>query len=395
MSPQPLTGIRVVDLTRVLSGPFCTMLLADMGADVIKVESGRGDGLREQGSERPGIRHYFASFNRNKRSVLLDLRRAEGKAVLERMLGSADVLVENFRPGVLAEMGFTPDRLEQINPRLIVASINGYGSTGPYVGRPAFDFIAQAMSGHMASTGEPGGPPMRMAAPISDLVAGLFCAFGIVNAIRAREQTGRGQRVEAAMVNAMVSMLAFLASEVFATGEPPPRTGNDHAIMAPYGLFRAADGDIAVAPASHDILAKFMAELGLSDMIKQPGYDTHEGRRAHRAELNEAVNERMAGADVDHWIDRLNKAGVPAGKVLSPPEVLADPQITAQEMVIDVDHGAHGLLRMVGFPVKLSQTPAKVRRPAPDLGQHTQEVLAELGLAEREIEELRAGKVLR
>jgi CoA:oxalate CoA-transferase len=392
MNPQPLTGIRVIDLTRVLSGPFATMLLADMGADVVKVETPQGDTLRGQGEMVSGLSWYFASFNRNKRSVVLDLRKDEGKAVLARLLGGADVLVENFRPGVLAEMGFDQARLDGINPRLIVASINGYGSMGPYADRPSFDFIAQAMSGFMATTGEKDGPPMRAGAPITDLIAGLYCAFGVVNAIRARELTGRGQRVEAAMVNGMVSMLGYLTSEYLATGQAPERNGNDHPIASPYGLFRARDGDIAIAPATPEILARFMRELGLAHVLDRPELQTAEQRRTARPELNALVNERLSSNTQDHWIRRLNAAGVPCGKVLSVAEVLEDPQVQAQEMVIEVDHGASGVVRMVGFPVKLSDTPARLRHPSPGLGAHTDEVLAEAGLSREEIARLRASR---
>ena len=391
---QPLTGIRVVDLTRVLSGPFCTMLLADMGADVLKIETPQGDTVRVQGDTSRGMSWYFASFNRNKRSIVLDLRKDEGKAVLARMLEKADVLVENFRPGVLAEMGFGPDRLVALNPRLIVGSVNGYGSTGPYVDRPSFDFIAQAMSGFMATTGEPDGAPMRAGPPVTDLIAGLYCAFGIVNAIRAREQTGRGQRVEAAMVNGMVSMLAYLSSEYFSTGKPPARTGNDHPIASPYGLFTAKDGALAVAPATNEILQKFLVTIGLDSLTDKADYKTAEQRRATRPEINRMVNERMATDTQANWIERLNAAGVPAGKVLTVPEVLEDPQIKAQDMVIDVEHPKQGVVRMVGFPVKLSDTPCVVRHPAPELGAHTTEVLAELGLAADEIARLKSGKVI-
>ncbi len=394
MQLQPLTGIRVIDLTRVLSGPFSTMLLADMGADVVKIETPQGDTVRGQGEEVDGLSWYFASFNRNKRSVVLDLRKDEGKAVLARLIAHADVLAENFRPGVLAEMGFTEARLEEINPRLIVASINGYGSTGPYADRPSFDFIAQAMSGFMATTGEKDGPPMRAGAPITDLVAGLYCAFGVVNALRARELTGRGQRVEAAMVNGMVSMLAYLASEYLSTGRSPQRNGNDHPIASPYGLFRARDGDIAVAPATPEILARFMAELGLAHVLERPDMRTAEQRRAARGELNALINERLAADTQAHWIDRLNAAGVPCGKVLSVAEVLEDPQVKAQDMVIEVDHGARGVVRMVGFPVKLSGTPARLRRPAPELGAHTGEVLTEAGFSAAEIAGLRERRVV-
>jgi crotonobetainyl-CoA:carnitine CoA-transferase CaiB-like acyl-CoA transferase len=394
MHVQPLTGIRVIDLTRVLSGPFSTMLLADMGADVIKIETPQGDTVRGQGEMVGGLSWYFASVNRNKRSVVLDLRKDEGKAVLARLIARADVLAENFRPGVLAEMGFSEQRLAEINPRLIVASINGYGSTGPYARRPSFDFIAQAMSGFMATTGEKDGPPMRAGAPITDLVAGLYCAFGVVNAIRARELTGRGQRVEAAMVNGMVSMLGYLTSEYLSTGRSAPRNGNDHPIASPYGLFRAADGDIAIAPATPEILARFMGELGLTHVLDRPDMRTAEQRRAARGELNALINEQLATGTQEHWIGRLNAAGVPCGKVLSVAEVLEDPQIEAQEMVIDVDHGSRGTVRMVGFPVKLSDTPARLRHPAPELGAHANEVLTEAGFAQEEIDALRRHKII-
>jgi crotonobetainyl-CoA:carnitine CoA-transferase CaiB-like acyl-CoA transferase len=394
MPQQPLSGIRVIDLTRVLSGPFATMMLADMGADVVKVETPQGDPVRTQGDLSHGFSWYFAAFNRNKRSIVLDLRKPDGREILGKLIAGADVLVENFRPGVLAEMGFDQARLDALNPRLVVASINGYGSTGPYVDRPAFDFIAQAMSGFMATTGVPGGDPMRAAPPITDLIAGLYCAFGVVSAIRARDLNGRGQRVEAAMVNGMVSMLAYLSSEYFATGREPERTGNDHPIASPYGLFHTANGAIAVAPATVEILAKFMRELSLSDVLERDDLKTSEQRRAARVELNALVDARMKLESQDYWIDRLNKAGVPTGKVLSISEVFSDPQIAAQEMAIDVEHPGHGVIRMTGFPVKLSETPCVIHRPAPDLGADTAAVLAEIGCDAAELERLRASKVV-
>jgi CoA:oxalate CoA-transferase len=392
---QPLAGIRVIDLTRVLSGPFCTMLLGDMGADVVKIE-GRdgGDPVRGQGSVVDGLSWYFAAFNRNKRSLVLDLRKEEGKAVLARLLAGADVLVENFRPGVLGEMGFSEERLAAINPRLVVASVNGYGSQGPYVDRPAFDFIAQAMSGFMAATGEPDGEPMRAAPPITDLIAGLYCAFGIVAALHTRERDGHGQRVEAAMVNSMVSMMAYLASGFLAEGKVAERTGNDHPIAAPYGLFRAADGDIAIAPPLPRILERFMAELGLAHLLSQPEYATPARRHARRHELRRLVDARLATDTQANWIARLNEAGVPCGKVMDIGEVLGDPQIAAQEMVIDVPHPGHGDVRMVGFPVKLSATPCAVRLPAPALGEHTREILAEAGLSPEELSDLSRNGVI-
>jgi crotonobetainyl-CoA:carnitine CoA-transferase CaiB-like acyl-CoA transferase len=370
------------------------MLLADMGADVVKIETPQGDTVRGQGDTSRGMSYYFAGFNRNKRSVVLDLRKPEAKDILARMLSDADVLVENFRPGVLAEMGFTPARLAEINPRLVVGSVNGYGSTGPYVDRPAFDFIAQAMSGFMAATGEPGGAPMRAANPITDLIAGLYCAYGIVNAILARDKTGQGQRVEAAMVNGMVSMLAYLATEYFSTGAAPERTGNDHAIVSPYGLFSTSTGDIAVAPATNEIMQKFMRALDLPDVLERPEFKTPELRRQNRSQINQLVNAQMAGQTQDYWIEKLNAAGVPAGKVQTIPEVFADPQIAAQDMVLEVEHPGRGVIKMVGFPVKLSDTPCVVRHPAPELGAHTAEVLKEIGVDDTTIADLAARKIV-
>ncbi|WGF88962.1 CaiB/BaiF CoA transferase family protein [Marinivivus vitaminiproducens] len=383
---QPLDGIRVVDLTRILSGPFCSMLLADMGADVIKIEPpGTGDPVRGQGAGRDGLSWYFAGFNRNKRSVTLDLKSAEGRAVLARLIESADVLVENYRPGILAKMGFDAERLEALNPRLIVASVNGYGSTGPYVDRPAFDFIAQAMSGFMSVNGEPDGVPLRSAPPLTDLVAGLYTAFGVVNALRARELTGRGQCVEASMTNGIMSLFAYLASDYLATGQLPNRTGNDHPIASPYGLFTCKDGQVAVAPSTNVILRRFFAVLGLPDPLSDPELDTMEKRVAHRARLNRMIDERMREETQDVWIERLNAAGVPCGRVQDLSEAFADPQVLAQEMVLDVPHPGRGVVRMLGFPVKFSDTPCRVRHPTPELGADVDAVLGEIGYDEATI----------
>ncbi|KFB09283.1 CaiB/BaiF CoA transferase family protein [Nitratireductor basaltis] len=391
----PLEGIRVIDLTRVLSGPFCTMMLGDMGAEVIKIETAKGDPTRAQGTLKDGFSWYYASFNRNKKSLVLDLYREEGKRVLERLIEEADVLVDNFRPGVLAAMGFGAERLKKINPRLVTASINGYGSTGPYVDRPAFDFIAQAMSGLMSVNGAEGTPPMRVAQPITDLVAGLYCAFGIVSALRARDLNGVGQHVETAMMNGAISMMAYLASEHLATGQLPERTGNDHPLVAPYGLFAARDGQIAVAPSNDVILQRFLNALQLGHLMDDPRYDTNEKRFARRDELSQLIDQALSNGTQDEWIDHLNAAGVPCGKVQNLAEAFNDPQVQAQEMVIEVEQPHHGPIRMLGFPVKLTGTPCKVARPAPLLGGDTRDVLAEAGFSGSEIEELLEASVVR
>lgn len=376
---KPLDGIRVVDLTRVLSGPFCTMLLGDMGAEVIKVEPpGQGDPVREQGGIRDGLSWYFASFNRNKKSVELDLRDPADKALLARLIAGADVLVENFRPGVLAKMGFGPAELEALNPRLVTCSVNGFGSTGPYVDRPAFDFITQAMSGFMSVNGRADQPPLRSGQPITDLVAGLYAAFGVVNALRARDLNGRGQHVESAMLNGILSFMAYLASEHLLTGELPARTGNDHPLVAPYGLFRARDGEVAVAPSNDMILRRFLRALDLEHLLDDPRFDENPKRFARRDELNAIIDARMATDSQEAWIARLNAAGVPSGKVQTLREAIEDPQVRAQEMVIEVPHPGHGTVRMLGFPVKLHGTPCEVRLPAPELGEHNDEILGPL-----------------
>lgn len=379
---QPLSGIKVIDLTRILSGPFCTMLLGDMGADVIKIEgAGDGDPVRRQGARVDDFSWYFASFNRNKRSMVLDLRSPEGKAVLTQLIARSDVLVENFRPGVLAEMGFDDERLAAINPRLVTAGITGYGASGPYAERPAFDFVVQAMSGFMASSGAADGPPMRCAPPITDLVAGLYAAWGIVNALRARDQSGRGQRVEAAMMTGILSMFAYLSADYLATGKLPVRTGNDHPIASPYGLFSASDGEIAVAPSTEDILARFLGLLGLKHLLDESRFATNPQRVVHRQELNRLINERVSTDTQANWISRLNLGGVPCGRVQDIGEALRDPQMVHQEMVLDIAHPGHGVVKMVGFPVKLSASPCVVRYPAPDYGAHTEEILEQLRLS--------------
>ena len=375
---MPLKGLRVIDLTRILAGPFCTQLLADLGAEVIKIEGPRGDPVRQQGVIVDGMSWYFAQFNRNKQSVVLNLYDDDDKNVLSRLLETADVLVENFRPGILSDMGFGPHELERLNPRLIHASVNGYGTTGPYADRPSFDFIAQAMSGFMSVNGPPDGEPQRAAPPLSDLVAGLYCAFGILAALQERGNSGIGQQVETSLTGGLISMLAYLSAEYFATGETPKRTGNDHPIVSPYGLFQAKDGMIAVAPSTDIYVERFLGVLGLEKLLTDPNYSTNSKRLLHRNTLSKHINDVTCLQSVAHWISAINDAGCPCGRVMNLAEVFEDPQVLAQDMVIDVPHPGHGNVRMTGFPVKLSRTPAGIQRPAPDLGQDTQEILSQL-----------------
>jgi crotonobetainyl-CoA:carnitine CoA-transferase CaiB-like acyl-CoA transferase len=381
---MPLSGVKVLDLTRVLSGPFCTALLGDLGADILKVEAPEGDTVRNAGAIRDGLSWYFAQFNRNKRSIRLDLRKPKARAILARLIEQSDVLVENFRPGVLARMGFGEDRLKALRPSLVTCSINGFGSTGPYRDRPAFDFIAQAMSGFMSVNGGPDDPPLRSGLPISDLVAGLYAALSITAAVLHARTTGQGQRAEVSLVNGLVSLLSYIATNTFATGAPPPRSGNDHPIAAPYGLFPTRDGQIALAPADDAFFQRLADALEEPGLKADPLYATQPARVANRARINAIVGGKLAANTTAHWVETLNAAGVPCGPVNSMAEVFQDPQILAQEMVIDVDHPGSGIVRMLGFPIKLSETPCRVRRPAPRLGEHSDEVLGELGFSETE-----------
>lgn len=385
-----LQGVRVVDLTRILSGPFCTLLLADMGAEVVKVEPPEGDPLRGQGARVEGLSWYFAAFNRNKRSVVLNLRRSAGHEALRRLIATADVVVDNFRPGIMADLGLAWPQLCALRPGIIHTSVTGFGERGPSADRPAFDFIAQAMSGFMSSTGTPASGPLRAGAPISDLVAGLYAALGTVAALYRRTQSGQGERVGVAMVDGMLSLGAFLNTTFLATGQVPQLTGNDHALVAPYGLFTAADGELAIAPSNDGVYAKFLSALGLEELLTHPEFCTNELRVQHRAAMNARINARIGQAPKAHWIATLNAAGVPCGVVMNLAEVMADPQILSQEMVLAIPHAGHGTVRMTGFPLKFQEAPCTVRLPVPDLGAHTASVLQAFGYTATELATLSA-----
>ena len=392
---MPLSGIKVVDLTRILAGPFCTGMLADMGADVIKVETpGIGDPLRGQGATRDGLSWYFAGFNRNKRSLSLNLRTEEGRAVLARLIQQSDVLVENFRPGVLAQMGFGEARLRQLKPDLVYCNISGFGTSGPYRDRPSFDFIAQAMSGFMSVTGTPDGPPLRAGPPLADLVAGLHGALGICAALVRRGHTGRGDTVGASLNNGLISLLSFLAANYFASGEEPRRTGNDHPIVAPYGMFRTRDGQVALAPSQEQSYQRLVDALGLAELRADPRFATNDLRVKNRAAINAAVEACLVTETTAYWIDKLNAAGVPCGRVMGLAEVFTDPQVLDQQMVLDQEHPGHGAVRMLGFPIKFAEAPCALRRPTPEIGADTGAILAELGYTAAEIAALRDAGVV-
>ena len=384
LSGQPLAGYRVVDLSRVLSGPFLTQMLGDLGADVIKVEAEVGDTVRTQGDQVDGFSWYFAGFNRNKRSIVLNPKTPEGKITLEALIRSADVLVENFRPGVMERLGFGAERLEELRPGLISCAVTGFGADGPYRDRPAFDFIAQAMSGFMSSNGRESDPPLRSGLPISDLVTGIYGALGVTAALLRRERNaGAGEHVDVSLTNSMISLQAYLASNYFASGQVTPRTGNDHPIAAPYGLFDTADDPIAVAPNDNVFFGRLMDALDLPELKSDPDLQSNHQRVANRERLNKAVVDRLATAGAAHWIEKLNASGVPCSRVNDVASLFADPQVQSQEMALEIEHPAHGSMTVLGFPMKFREAPCVVRTHPPDLGEHTDEILAELGLKSR------------
>jgi len=390
-----LDGIRVLDLTRILSGPFASMFLADMGAEVIKVEDpAMGDPVRHQGAAVNGYSLYFANFNRNKRSLTLDLRHPEASALLRQLVQRCDVVLNNFRPGVMDDMGLSWAALQQLKPDIISCHVTGFGLDGPYAQRPSFDFIAQAMSGFMSVNGFADGPPMRAAPPISDLVAGSYAAMGVLAALVRRERTGQGEEVTTSLTDSMTSMLAFLATNYFANGQLPQRTGNDHALASPYGLFEASDGQIAIAPSNDSFYFKLLAALDLQHLKDRPEFANNTLRFEHRSAINGEINARTRLMPVAHWIDVINRAGVPCGRVLNVAEVFADPQTQHQQMRVTIDHPEHGALDVLGFPIKFTQAPCTMHRPPPALGGDTDAILEELGLGPAQIDHLRQAKAI-
>jgi crotonobetainyl-CoA:carnitine CoA-transferase CaiB-like acyl-CoA transferase len=378
---MPLSGIRVIDLTRILSGPFCTMMLGDMGAEVIKIETpDEGDPLRGQGVIKNGLSWYFTSVNRNKKSLTLNLYTKEGKGILASLIRKSDVVVDNFRPGVMDKMGFGYSHLKVLKPEIIYCGITGFGVNGPYKDRPAFDFIIQAMSGFMSLNGKDGEEPMRAGVPISDLIAGLYAAYGIVAALFHRTRTGQGQEIQTSLMDGLISFFSFMNSNFLASGQLPIRTGNDHPIVAPYGIFRATDGDLAIAPSNDKVYEKLIAALELNYLKDHPDFVTNDQRMINREKINAIIQEKIGTQNCAFWVDYLNQSGVPCSTIMNLSEVFNDPQVLHQEMLLEVEHPGYGLVKMTGFPLKLGSTGCKVRLPAPKLGEHTVEILKSLSL---------------
>lgn len=385
-APLPLDGIRVLDLTQVMAGPFCTMQLGDMGADVIKVEPpGTGDLSRSMGGAPLRLRGRdnapFLALNRNKRSITLDLKDGGDRERFLSLVPTADVLVENFRPGVMARLGLGWEALSARNPRLIYASISGFGQDGPYADRPGFDLIAQGMSGVMSVTGTPGGEPVKCGVPIADLAAGLYATNGILAALVARATTGRGQYLETSLFESALALSVWESTEYWATGHAPHAMGSAHRLNAPYQVLPSSDGHLAIAAITDAQWRQLCRVVGRMQLAEDARFATNAGRMQHRDVLAAALGEAMAGDTTDAWVARLLAAGVPAGPIHDYAQVFADPHTQARGMVQVVDHPVEGAVNTLGFAVKLAGTPLRVRRPPPLLGEHTAEVLAESGIA--------------
>jgi formyl-CoA transferase len=383
----PLAGVRVIDLTRVMTGPYCTMMLGDLGADVVKVEMpGRGDDTRAWGPPFvAGESVYFMSVNRNKRSVALDLKSDGGRAVLWKLLETADVLVENFSPGTLARLGFGDEAVRARFPRLVYASISGFGQMGPDHDRVAYDLIVQGMSGMMSITGHPGGLPTRLGVPIADIGAGMFAAYAIAAALFRRERSGDGCRIDTSMLGGQVALLTYQAGNYFHSGKNPGMLGNAHPNIAPYDTFACADGHVNISVGNDAMWERFCDALDLPELKTHETFKTNAGRVTNKPALYAAIQPALDALTRDELIRRLDAHAVPCGPIQTLEDVLRDPQVRAQSLVLEVEHPAAGPTSVTGGPYHFDGRPVAARHPAPLLGQQTREILAEAGFSEGEI----------
>ncbi|OZI42118.1 CoA transferase [Bordetella genomosp. 5] len=390
----PLANLRVLDVSQIMAGPYCCMLLGDMGADVIKVEApGTGDqtrramGFRLKGDDSGG----FLALNRNKRSVEIDLKHPEGREAFYELVRQADILVENNRPGVAARLKIDFETLHAINPRLVYASISGFGQTGPWSRRPGLDLIAQASCGAMSVMGEPGGAPMKSSVPFADLGAALFASYAILSAVIGRATSGLGQYIDASLYETALGLSVWESAEFWGTGRVPAPLGSANRMSAPYQAVRAADRYMVIGAANDKLWTALCGVIGRPDLPADPRFIDNVARLSNRADLIPLIEQALAAAPADVWVERLLAAGVPAAPILDYAEALDTEQARAREMVLEIDHPVEGPTKALGFPVKLHGTPQQVRRPAPLLGQHTDEVFRELGIDAQRVARWREG----
>jgi len=395
-SPAPLAGVRVIDFTRILAGPYGAMFLGDMGAEVIKVEEpGKGDDTRGWPPFAGGEATYFLAVNRNKKSLTLNMKAPEGQAILRKLIAKADVVLENFRPGTMERLGFGYERLRADNPRLVYCAISGFGESGPEASRPGYDLIVQGESGVMDITGFPDGPPVKVGNSIADLVAGMSAAQGITLALLARARTGTGQRVEIGMLDVMASLLTYQAGLYWNGGGRPTRRGNQHPSIVPYEVFRAQDSYLTLGVANNSLWEKTCAALGRADLARDPRFATEADRVTNRETLIPLLNDLFSTRPADDWLARLDQAGVPVGKIKTVAEVCESPHLKARGMVVKLPHPKAGAITVMGVPVRLHETPGAATLPPPLLGEHTDEILTRLlRIPKAKITKLRAAGVV-
>lgn len=387
-----LSGLKILDMTRVLAGPYCTMILADLGADVIKIEAPKtGDDSRQFGPYVNGESAYFMSINRNKRSMTLNLKAPEGKKLFFELIKEVDVVVENFRPGTMEKLGMGYDVLKEINPALIYAASSGFGHTGPYSTRPAYDGVVQAMGGIMSITGELGGNPTRVGPSIGDITAGLFTAIGILAAQNYKNATGKGQKIDVSMLDCQVAILENALARYFATGVSPKPAGNRHSSIVPFEPFDTSDGQLMIAVGNDNLWSKFCKEAGLSDLIEDERFKHNPLRAENYDTLRPIIAEKFMTDTTDSWYKRLTAAGVPCGPINNIGMLVKDEQVIEREMIVEVDHKVAGVTHIPGVPIKMSETQGSIRKAAPVLGEDTAEILQSLlGKTQEEIDALMA-----
>ena len=384
-NPLPLENITVLDFTQIMAGPFCTMLLADMGADIIKIEKPGGDDIRGIGP--PFINGESAAFlqiNRNKRSIVMDLKHPDSYDVICRMISKADVIVQNFRPGVMEKLNLEYDSVRKLNQSIIYCSISGFGTTGPYKKRPGFDLVTQGMSGIMSLTGEPGGNPTKTGVPITDLNAGFYAAYGILNAYIQRLKTGKGQLVDTSLLEGGLAYTFWESAIFFATGVSPKPAGSAHRLTAPYQSFPTIDGHINIGAATQSNWIRLCGAIDRSDLLNEKKFYANTDRMENLEELQANLNKTFRSKPTAEWLKILEQAGVPCGPVYNMEQAYNDPQVLSRDMLVEIEHPVAGLIKNIGIPVKLSDTPGSIRRPAPSLGQHTDEILAQFGYTQQE-----------
>ncbi len=391
----PLDGIVVLDLSRVLAGPICTMLLADLGANVIKIEAyPSGDDARTNLPFVHGESSYFMSLNRGKRSIVINLKKKEGKEILLKMVPTADILVENFRPGTMEKLGLGYATLKAINEKIIYCSISGFGQTGPYKDRPAYDIVIQAMSGLMSINGQPDGPPTRVGTSISDITAGFCAAVGILSAMHKREKDGQGQQIDVSMLDCTVYSLENAIARYFATGVNPGRIGNRHSVCTPFDTFPTKDGTIAIAVQNNAIWERFCKGTGAEHLIKDPRFDTNTSRTENERELKNLLVQLLSGKTTGQWIELLIAHSVPCGPINSISDVVTDPHILEHDMIVEVGNKHAGEIKITGIPMKFSDTKCAITAGPPILGQHTEEILTDMGFTLEEINSFKSSTVV-